>query len=315
MFDMALEPTRDQRATLPDLIEVLLNRGVILDLDLIIAVADIPLIGVSLKAAIAGLETMLAYGMMRQWDEQTRAWLEHSLTRDVPLARDEEVLVRMSGAVEADGLYTTWRPSTIYLTSRRIFAFRREPRALLWEAPLEHLRAVELEAERSIGGEQRLRIRVTLAKGTSVRLSASAPDHLAHMLQQQIAGSGRHAAVRRPLPGGAVLLCEGPMWYEEPRAGGRIWREGYARLDRRDGFVWDSSSDVRPAVVLAPAEIGVPQLQDERSPVGERILVLRPDDDEIRLAADDLEPWIDAFAMLITPPASSAGPTCPDGAS
>src|SRR5699024_10939650 len=43
----SLELTRDPRVTLPDLVEVLLNKGVYLNLDLIIAVADIPLIGIN----------------------------------------------------------------------------------------------------------------------------------------------------------------------------------------------------------------------------------------------------------------------------
>jgi hypothetical protein len=61
-----LEPTRDQHATLAALVDVLLDKGVYLDLDLIITVADIPLIGVNLRATIAGMQTMLDYGMMRE---------------------------------------------------------------------------------------------------------------------------------------------------------------------------------------------------------------------------------------------------------
>ena len=36
-----MQPTRDPRITLPGLVEVLLNKGVYLNLDLIITVADI----------------------------------------------------------------------------------------------------------------------------------------------------------------------------------------------------------------------------------------------------------------------------------
>jgi hypothetical protein len=70
--DATMQPTRDPRATLPDLIEVLLNKGVHLNLDLIISVADIPLIGINLRATIAGIETMIEYGMMQQWDRDTQ---------------------------------------------------------------------------------------------------------------------------------------------------------------------------------------------------------------------------------------------------
>lgn len=61
-----LEPTRDQHATLGALVDVLLDKGVYLDLDLIITVAEVPLIGVNLRATIAGMQTMLDYGMMTE---------------------------------------------------------------------------------------------------------------------------------------------------------------------------------------------------------------------------------------------------------
>ena len=54
-----MKPTRDQKHTLVDLLDRVLDRGVILHADLIISVSGIPLVGVSLKAAIAGIETML----------------------------------------------------------------------------------------------------------------------------------------------------------------------------------------------------------------------------------------------------------------
>ncbi|WP_418607965.1 gas vesicle protein [Georgenia sp. SUBG003] len=132
-----MEPTRDLGATLPDLLEVLLNKGVYLDLDLIITVADIPLIGVNLRATIAGIETMLEYGMMRSWDEQTREWVRRSVSRHVPLAEDEEIVMRMAGGHRQDEPHGTWRPGTVYLTSRRLIVWRADPREVLWQVRLE----------------------------------------------------------------------------------------------------------------------------------------------------------------------------------
>lgn len=74
-----LQPTRDVRATLPDLVDALLDKGVFLDLDLVVSVADVPLIGVSLRATLAGFETLLEHGMLVGWDEQTRAWAQRSM--------------------------------------------------------------------------------------------------------------------------------------------------------------------------------------------------------------------------------------------
>lgn len=67
-----MEPTRDTRTTLVDLLDRILDKGLILDADLIIHVAGIPLIGVKLKAAIAGMETMLKYGIWEDWDAAQR---------------------------------------------------------------------------------------------------------------------------------------------------------------------------------------------------------------------------------------------------
>jgi len=45
---------------------------VILDADLLISIGGVPLIGVNLRAAIAGMDTMLKYGLMKQWDTEVR---------------------------------------------------------------------------------------------------------------------------------------------------------------------------------------------------------------------------------------------------
>ena len=67
-----MEPTRDLHATLTDLLDRVLDKGVIVNADVIITVSGIPLIAVNLRAAIAGMETMLEYGLMTDWDEMTR---------------------------------------------------------------------------------------------------------------------------------------------------------------------------------------------------------------------------------------------------
>ena len=68
-----MNPTRDTHATLVDLLDRVLDKGLVLDADLIIHVAGIPLLGVKLRAALAGMETMLRYGIWKDWDEAQRA--------------------------------------------------------------------------------------------------------------------------------------------------------------------------------------------------------------------------------------------------
>lgn len=68
-----MEPTVDTRHTLADLLDRLLDKGLVIQADVIISVAGIPLIGINLRAALAGMETMLRYGMMQEWDEKVRS--------------------------------------------------------------------------------------------------------------------------------------------------------------------------------------------------------------------------------------------------
>lgn len=68
-----MEPTRDSSHTLVDLLDRVLDKGVVLHADIIVSVAGIPLIGVSLRAVLAGMETMISYGMMQGWDQSLRA--------------------------------------------------------------------------------------------------------------------------------------------------------------------------------------------------------------------------------------------------
>jgi len=47
-----------------ELIDRALNKGVILSADLVITVADVPLLAAKLKLALASVETMLKFGVM-----------------------------------------------------------------------------------------------------------------------------------------------------------------------------------------------------------------------------------------------------------
>lgn len=57
-----MKPTREQDAVV-DLLDVILDEGVIVEADVIISVADVALVGISLRAAIAGMTTMTEYGV------------------------------------------------------------------------------------------------------------------------------------------------------------------------------------------------------------------------------------------------------------
>lgn len=61
-----MEPVRTESVGLVDLLDRVLDKGLILNADLIISLAGVPLIAVSLRTAIASVETMAKYGMMRE---------------------------------------------------------------------------------------------------------------------------------------------------------------------------------------------------------------------------------------------------------
>lgn len=60
------------QATLVDLLDLVLEKGLVIEADVIISVAGIPLIGLNLRAALAGMETMTGYGLMQDLDHSMR---------------------------------------------------------------------------------------------------------------------------------------------------------------------------------------------------------------------------------------------------
>ncbi|QIB75685.1 gas vesicle protein [Halogeometricum borinquense] len=67
-----MEPTKDDTHAIVEFVDVLLRDGAVLQADVIVTVADIPLIGISLRAAIAGMTTMIEYGLFEEWDTTHR---------------------------------------------------------------------------------------------------------------------------------------------------------------------------------------------------------------------------------------------------
>ncbi len=61
------------KATLVDLLDRVLDRGLVINADIIICLSGVPLIGINLRTALAGIETMRKYGFMRDWDNEIRA--------------------------------------------------------------------------------------------------------------------------------------------------------------------------------------------------------------------------------------------------
>jgi len=143
-----LEPTRN--GALVDLVDRILVKGVILRADLIISVSGVPLIGVNLKAAIAGMTTMLDYGMMEAWDEKIRRYALENSEEETPLEENEKIVLKTFGSHCCSGRFLPgiWRPGYLYLTNKRLFLFRKKPAKMLFEAPLDKIKGLTIEKKK-----------------------------------------------------------------------------------------------------------------------------------------------------------------------
>ena len=79
-----MEPAK---TTLNDLLDRIFDKGLVINADVLIMFAGVPLIALNLRAALASIETMFDYGMMKDWDEAVRAWEnEHRKTQIPPVS-------------------------------------------------------------------------------------------------------------------------------------------------------------------------------------------------------------------------------------
>ncbi len=139
-----MDPERD--SSLVEILDRLLNKGAVLNADLIISVAGIPLIGLNLRAAVAGMETMLEYGVMEDWDGSSRELYARQEIK-LELKPGEEILFKAFGYLWQDeGLINHWVPGLWNVTNQRIFLWLRSPGRVLFETPLENLQVRRVQA-------------------------------------------------------------------------------------------------------------------------------------------------------------------------
>ncbi|MCJ7507202.1 MAG: gas vesicle protein [candidate division Zixibacteria bacterium] len=89
-----MEPVRNTNVTLVDLLDRILDKGLVIYADVIVSVAGVPLIGINLRTALAGMEAMLEYGVMKEWDEKSRAWeRERREKEEVSLIEKRKIII------------------------------------------------------------------------------------------------------------------------------------------------------------------------------------------------------------------------------
>ena len=227
-----------------DLLDKLLNKGLVLNADLIISVAGLPLIGVNLKAALAGIETMLEYGMMEAWDQSTREWYakEYAKKGTVPLAKGEEVILKTFGSFwDRRWISPTWRPGFFYLTNKRLFLFRKEPAEMLFEVPLDKLEGLMINKEMRYRKE-REELYIQYDCGEVARIHVSNVMELKDAIEKSV---GKRLEKEIPIFQEQCLMPEGEetiraekLWYLFPAMGilGETWKPGRLYLTNKRLF-------------------------------------------------------------------------------
>lgn len=302
-----MEPVIDTKTGIGDLLERLLDRGVVVKLDLIISVAGIPLVGLSLQAALASIETMNAYGMFGDWDKSTRqaAAIAQAPTK-VDLAAGENVVLEQFAMVRSEeGIMRTWRPGRAYLTDRRFLLVR--------QSPFEVLVSLDLRDIAGIGSFSRTETGVTsevvclaASSGNLVLVRTGEPELfqacLADLLRRQevVIEHLDPAQLREAFPD---VSAESQLWHDSGGEGG--WRPGWGAIS--DGsFTFWSDFERRRVVDLRLA--GLERVSVERRylsvPLGERevlCLVRREDQEELIFVGKDVAQWSAAIQRAISP--------------
>jgi len=75
---MGLQPLKNEGSTLADVIDRLLDKGLVINADILVSVAGVELLGIKVRAALASFATAAKYGLEfpSGTNYQTAAWKE-----------------------------------------------------------------------------------------------------------------------------------------------------------------------------------------------------------------------------------------------
>jgi len=251
-----MEPVKEWkgRATLVDLLDRVFDKGVVLHADVIISVAGIPLIGVNLRAALAGMETMAEYGLMQDMDARTRMWeARHRESKEVSLRDGEELILKIFGSYYySKGIYTAWKSGWFHFTTTRLFLYQQDIAEIVFETPLKKIKAMAIRSERSFTGKDKDIICLSLEGGKIARISAleteEFKDKLQHLVEEEGLILDGEAALMEEfderassfLVDGEKIFCTGKMWRLSPEGGimTEVWKPGYLYLTNKRLCWW-----------------------------------------------------------------------------
>ncbi|MCK4429886.1 MAG: gas vesicle protein [Candidatus Aminicenantes bacterium] len=249
-----MEPDRNWRgrATLVDLLDRVFDKGVVLYADVVISVAGIPLIGVNLRAALAGMETMVEYGIMQDMDIKTRMLeTQHRKKREVSFIEGEELILKIFGSYHyKSGIYNAWKSGQFYLTNTRLLLYQKDFDEVVFETPVDRIRAITVRSETSFTGKMRDIIYLYLQDKKVVRISVLDTQQflqkLEHLideagitLDEEIPSEALDERAHNFLIDGEKIFCKGKMWHCVRESGilGETWKPGYLYITNKR-LVW-----------------------------------------------------------------------------
>jgi len=78
-----MELKNEGSSALVDLLDRVLDKGLVVQADIVVTLAGVPLLGINLRAALASMDTMISYGMMEELDEKIRVEEEAKQNKEI----------------------------------------------------------------------------------------------------------------------------------------------------------------------------------------------------------------------------------------
>ncbi|MDH7577769.1 MAG: gas vesicle protein [Bacillota bacterium] len=81
----SLKPNRESSSSLADVIEVILDKGLVINADIVVSVAGVELLGIQIRAALASFETAAKYGLELPagTNTETATWREAQVEKEI----------------------------------------------------------------------------------------------------------------------------------------------------------------------------------------------------------------------------------------
>jgi ribosomal protein L37AE/L43A len=82
---MALQAERNSQTTLVDVIDRVLDKGLVINADIAVSVAGVELLGIKIRAALASFETAARYGLEfpSGVKQETEVWKEAKVAKEI----------------------------------------------------------------------------------------------------------------------------------------------------------------------------------------------------------------------------------------